>query len=516
MDIRESQQLAYDAYRAGNLHQAASLYAEILNLQPDDLNALFMLGLISAQTGNFRSAIGYFQTVIRINPSHTGAHYNLGNVYRDSGQIQEAFRCYQKVLHLNPRYAEAYVNLGFIFKLMGRTNEEFASYQKAVQINPDSAEAFFNLGHYFFEREEFDKALSCYEKVVNTKPEFVPAYIHSGLVLIIQGRYEEAATWYQKAITCNPDNATAHWHLSNVFLLTGRYEEGWREFEWFRKTGDHRNLQRTFPQPLWDGSDIEGLTILLHAEAGFGDTIQFIRYAPLVEQRGAKVIVESQKELTSLLQNTDGIHRVLSHGDQLPAFDIHCPLMSLPGIFGTTLENIPAKIPYLGAENTLVMEWRKRLQNDTSRLKIGLIWSGGGLPLKKSSSLDIFSPLQHLENVTFYSIQKGPPSEQAKNPPQGMKLIDYTDLLNNFSDTAALIENLDLVISVDTAVAHLAGALGKPVWTLVPFVPDWRWLLHRVDSPWYPGMRLFRQPALGDWETVITMIVDCVKQLHPE
>lgn len=516
MDIRKSQQAAHDAYLTGNLQQAAALYAEILNVQPDDLNALFMLGLISAQTGNFRSATGYFQAVIMKNPAHTGAHYNLGNVYRDSGQVREAFQCYQKVLQCDPKHVEAFVNLGFIFRLMGRPNEELASYRKAIQINPKSAEAFFNLGHYFFEREEFDRALSCYERVVNIKPEFTPAYIHSGLVLIIQGRYGEAATWYQKALTRNPDDATAHWHLSNVLLLTGRYEEGWREFEWFRKTGDHLNRQRTFPQPLWDGSDIEGLTILLHAEAGFGDTIQFIRYAPLVAQRGAKVIVESQKELTSLLQNIDGIHRVLSHGDQLPDFDIHCPLMSLPGIFGTTLENIPAEIPYLAAENSLVTEWRKRLQNDTSRLKIGLAWSGGGLPLKKSSSLDMFSPLQHLENVTFYSIQKGPPSAQAKNPPRGMKLIDHTDLLSDFSATAALIENLDLVISVDTAVAHLAGALGKSVWTLVPFVPDWRWLLHRQDSPWYPGMKLFRQPALGDWEPVIAVIADRVNRLQPE
>lgn len=513
MDIKEPQQEALESYQTGNLEQAAHIYADILKAEPDDPDSLFMLGLISAQTGNFTKAAEFFQEVIRINPSHVGAYYNLGNVYRDSNQIQEAFKCYQKVLQLDPQYVEAYINLGIIFRFMGRSNEEMSCYQKALQINPHSAEAFFNIGHYFFQREEFDRALSCYEKVTHLSPGYPHAYINSGLVLLIKGRYEEAAARYQKAIDLNPDDAISHWHLSNILLLTGNYEDGWKEFEWFRKTGDYIKRQRKFNQPLWDGSDIKGRTILLYAEAGFGDTIQFIRYAPLIARRGAKVIVESQNELTSLLQNIDGIHHVFSCGAKMPDFDIQCPLMSLPIIFGTRLENIPAQTPYLSADRRLAEKWRHRLQDNISRLKVGLIWSGGGMPLKKSTSLDIFAPLKQLEGIAFYSLQKGPHAGHAKNPPEGIRLTDYTDELHDFSETAALIANLDLVISVDTAVAHLAGAMGKPVWTLLPFVPDWRWLLDRKDSPWYPTMKLFRQPALGEWKSVISIIVEQLKKL---
>jgi Flp pilus assembly protein TadD len=512
MDIIESQQLAGEHYKTGNLHSAADMYEAILRLQPHDLTALFMLGLINAQTGNYAAAIDHLQHLIKMHPSHADAHYNLGNVYRDKGEIHEAFKHYQRTLQINPNYTEVYVNLGVIYRLLKRYEEEQAFYQKALQINPASAEAFFNLGHTFFEREAFDKALACYQKVVELSPNNVHAYMNLGLSLTIAKRFEEAVSCYRKALSLDPRNAFAHWHLSNVLLLLGNYTDGWQEFEWFREIGDDIQSRRTFSQPLWDGFDIRGFTILLHAEKGFGDTIQFIRYVPLVAQRGAKVIVECQKELTSLLRNIEGFQQVLSFGEKLPAFDVHCPLMSLPRIFNTTLENIPSLIPYLTADNTLRVKWHKRLQNDLTYLKIGLIWSGGGLPLKKSTSLDMFSPLAQLTGITFYSLQKGPPAGQAMNPPPGLSLVDFTNEIHDFSDTAALIQNLDLVISVDTAVAHLAGALGKPAWVLLPFLPDWRWLLNRDDSPWYPTMRLFRQPALGDWDSAITSIVNSLKQ----
>jgi hypothetical protein len=249
---------------------------------------------------------------------------------------------------------------------------------------------------------------------------------------------------------------------------------------------------------------------LLYAEQGLGDTIQFIRYAPLVAQRGADVIVYCQNELTSLIKDMDGIRQVISYGDPLPVFHIHSPLLRLPLIFGTTLENIPTKTPYISVNQALIHKWKEKVKNDTSQLKIGLVWAG--IPGHKndrnrSCSLDIFSPLANIHDTTFYSLQKGDAAEQAKSPPEGLKLVDYTEEIHDFSDTAALIENLDLVISVDTAVAHLSGALNKPVWTLLPFAPDWRWLLNRNDSPWYSTMRLFRQPSHGDWVSVISSVV---------
>jgi hypothetical protein len=248
---------------------------------------------------------------------------------------------------------------------------------------------------------------------------------------------------------------------------------------------------------------------LIYTEQGLGDAIQFIRYIPLVVQRGAKLIVECRKELASLFRNVSGVKQVIKAGEQLPAFDVYCPLLSLPLRFNTTLKTIPADIPYIKADAVLFQKWKNRLSDDNPKLKVGLVWAGRPtfkLSHLKECPLRMFSPLAQIKDITFYSLQKGNGSEQAKNPPEGMNLIDYTDEIQDFSDTAALIENLDLVISVDTSVAHLAGAMGKPVWTLLPFSPDWRWMLKREDSPWYPTMRLFRQPSHGDWKPVIERV----------
>jgi tetratricopeptide (TPR) repeat protein len=506
MNISEASKLAIKHYMSGNLKRASEIYLEVLRDRPDNTDALFMLGVMSAQKGNFNFAIECFLETININPAHIGAYYNLGNVYRDKGQINEAFKCYLKVIQLNPMHPEAYINLGIIHRAQRRFHEEIKCYQKAIQINPRSAEAFFNLGHAFFDKEQFDKALACYEKVIRLNPSFSHAYMNLGLVLRISGRQVEALSCYQKVIQINPDDAEAHWNLSNVLLLTGNFKPGWKEYMWLWKTEDYLKQRRLFSQPEWNGSDIKGRTILLYAEYGFGDTIQFIRFAPLVEKYGARVIVECQRELASLLQTSEGMQKVIPRGKDLPDCDIRCSLMMLPVLFDTSLETVPDKIPYLTANPALVEKWHKRLLYDNSKMKIGIVWSGVSTS-RKFCSLDTFAPLAQLEGISFYSLQKGEAVKETVNTPKGMQLYDYTDEINDFSDTAALIENLDLVISIDTSVAHLAGALGKPVWTLLPFVPDWRWLLNREDSPWYPTMKLFRQPSLGDWKNVIDKVL---------
>ncbi|MFZ5908194.1 MAG: tetratricopeptide repeat protein [Nitrospirota bacterium] len=512
MNVNELHQLAQDAYRAGNPQKSASLYGEILTMSPDNLPALFMLGLLSAQAGNYPGAIGYFKRVVGINPYHIDAHYNLGNVYRDSGNLREAFSCYQKVLQLNPLHAEAYVNIGIIFRFMGRPKEELASYQKAIQIKPDSAEAFFNLGHYFFEREDFDQALAWYEKAIQVDPHSDRACMNIALIVRIQGRHKDAIPYYRRAIEYNPDNAVAHWNLSNVLLLLGDFEAGWEEYLWLWKTEDAGEHRRNFPGPSWQGEDITGLTILLYSEHGFGDTVQFVRYAPLVACRGAKVILDCQPELVPLLKTVEGLQTVIPAGSKLPPYDLHCSLMKLPILFHTAAKNIPSAVPYIKADPVLIRKWADRLRNRRSKVTIGLTWAGSSTP-KKYCPLNDFSPLLQLDGVVFYSLQKGRSADQAKNLPDRIQLLDYTDDLHDFSDTAALIENLDLVISIDTSVAHVTGALGKPVWVLLPFVPDWRWMLGREDSPWYPTMSLFRQPALGDWGSVISLIVEQLKRL---
>ena len=326
-----------------------------------------------------------------------------------------------------------------------------------------------------------------------------------GIVQTIKGLYAEAISSYEKLVKLYPESAEAHWNMANLLLLTGNFRRGWEEYMWLWKTRDYMKQKRTFSQPSWTGSDIEGRTILLYSEYGFGDTIQFIRYAPLVAGRGATVVVECQKELTSLLQKSAGVFKVIPDGAPLPDFDLHCSLMMLPAIFNTTIADIPVKIPYLTAPAELSAKWRYKIRKDHSKIRIGLNWSGVSTR-KKFCSLDTFAPFAELAGVSFYSLQKGKTASEARIPPKGMKLYDFTREINDFSDTAALIDNLDLVISIDTSVAHLTGAMGKPIWTLLPFVPDWRWLLNREDSPWYPTMKLFRQPEPGDWDSVIFAI----------
>jgi len=300
-----------------------------------------------------------------------------------------------------------------------------------------------------------------------------------------------------------------HWNLALALLVQGHFPEGWEEYEWRWKTKGLLSPRQLLPQPLWDGRPLAGRAILLHAEQGLGDTIQFIRYLPLVAQRGGRVIVECQPELQRLVQAMTPDIPVLARGQPLPDFAFQCPLLSLPKALGTTLATIPATVPYLHADAQNVQMWRDRLAGHGSALKVGLIWAGNPHhknDRNRSVKLASLAPLAQVPGVQFYSLQKGAAAAQAKTPPPGMDLIDRTDDLQDFADTAAMIANLDLVIAVDTSVVHLAGALAKPVWTLLPYCPDWRWLLKRQDSPWYPTMRLFRQPEIGDWDSVIQQL----------
>jgi hypothetical protein len=324
----------------------------------------------------------------------------------------------------------------------------------------------------------------------------------------MRGELDEALSVCQRAIQLRPDHAGAHWNKSLVLLLKGDFAQGWAEYEWRWQSKDFRSPRRDFPQPQWRGEDPSGRTILLHAEQGFGDTIQFIRYAPLLAGRGARVIVECQPELQRLLGGVEGIQHLTARGEPLPPFDLHTPLLSLPLAWGTRVKTIPGNVPYIKPDPALVGAWRGRLAGD-SALKVGLVWAGS--PIRKddryrSLPLSSLAPLAGVKGVSFYSLQKGKATEQAQNPPPGMNLIDMTEEIKDFADTAALISHLDLVITVDTAVAHLAGAMAKRVWTMLEFVPAWRWLLNREDSPWYPTMRLFRQPAIRDWATVIRRV----------
>ncbi|MCG2720562.1 MAG: tetratricopeptide repeat-containing glycosyltransferase family protein [Thermodesulfovibrionales bacterium] len=479
-------------------------YRKALHLDPALVSAYYNMGSVFQEKGRFEEAIIYYRKALQLNPEFGDAWNSMGVILQGQGMLDESIMHYQKALEIDPNFADAYYNIGKALQQKGCLNEAVVNYQKALQLNPDSAEVHNNIGFCFHEKGQNDEALSHFQKAIDLNPEFAEAYYNLALNYHDKKMIKKAIEYYEKAIECKNDFVRAHWNMSCALLLSGDFERGWKEYEWRWKLKEHRGYRTTHTR--WDGSDIAGQTILLHAEQGFGDTIQFIRYAPLVAQRGARVIVQCPKELLPLIRKVKGIEQVLSKEGQMPKFDLQCPLLSLPLLFGTTLENIPCEIPYISADLSLFRNWRALLRSDSSMLKVGLVWSGrtkGKREHRRSCPLSFFSAFTQFDNIMFYSLQKGDGSEEAKMPPKGMRLIDCQEDLHDFSDTAALIANLDLIVSVDTAVAHLAGSLGKPVWTMLPFIPDWRWLLNRDDSPWYPTMRLFRQPSPGDWQSVI-------------
>jgi FKBP-type peptidyl-prolyl cis-trans isomerase 2 len=438
-----------------------------------------------------------------------------GNVFQDKGHIDEAISLYQQAIRLNPKHSGAFYNLGVAFQKLDQIDKAIVYYEIAIGLTQNLIEAHHNLGLAYKDKGHFDEAIICFQRVLQLQPNHANAYYNLGNTLVAKGHFQEALQCFLKAVEINPGHDDAYWSMGLIHLRLGNFEEGWKAYEKRWELTDVMVKPR-FEQPEWDGQEINGRTILLYAEQGFGDTIQFIRYVPFVAERGAKVIVECQQELVSLLTTTTGVSQIVAKGAPYPHFDIHYPLLSLPLIFGTTVGSIPSRIPYINTDPILVQKWRSKIESDNAPLKVGLVWAGNP-KLKfghsRSCSLGAFAPLADLDDVPFYSLQVGDASGQTKDAPAGMRLVDHTGEIKDFADTAALIQTLDLIISVDTAVAHLAGALGKPVWTLLPFVPDWRWMLERENSPWYPTMRLFRQPAPGDWESVIMSVKEALKEL---
>jgi hypothetical protein len=400
----------------------------------------------------------------------------MGNVLLELGEREQAVELFRRLVARQPDVAEAYSNLG---------NALLASSPGSGQSATDQTA----------------QAMAAFEQAIAIRPDYAPAYLNRGNAYVQHRRLKEAAEQYHKAIELAPDFHEARWNLALLRLLEGNYAQGWELYE-SRWDVKGKIFHRRFEQPLWDGSDLAGRRIVLHAEQGFGDSIQFVRYAPLVAARGAHVILYCPPELRRLFHSVKGVEQIFCGDESAPPFDIHCPLISLPRHFGTTLATIPGDVPYLFADAAAVDRWRKRLSEQPGKLKIGLAWSGSpgnSANRNRSTTLESFASLGSIPEVTFVSLQKGEAAAQAKTPPAGMRLLDWTDRLSDFAETAALIAALDLVISVETAVTHLAGALAKQTWVLLSYSADWRYLLDRPDSPWYPTMKLFRQTVRGDW-----------------
>ncbi|WOD17834.1 tetratricopeptide repeat protein [Paraburkholderia kirstenboschensis] len=489
----------------GHLDEATICYDQALQLQPDFADARNNFGVALQAQGALNEAVGQYRLAIASNPALVDAYLNLGTALGKLGRFAEALACYRDALRVDPASAEAHFNTGNAHNAQGEHEAAVASFERALALRPDYAEAHINLGSAIGKRGDYAGAESHYRRAVAIAPNPTNLVCLGGS-LGAQGRLDEEETFYREALTRDPHYADAHQNLAWLLLKRGDFKQGWAEFALRWRKSDYEAL--AVPGVTeWRGEPLKGRRLLIVGEQGFGDHFQFLRYARLLQERGATVDVCVREPLRSLVQRVPGVDCVFS-GKPETSYDFWVPMMSVPSCVGTELSTIPAELPYLFADDAKVKAWRKKLKKTGhANRRAGLVWAGSptfGNDRYRSMALADLHALARVANVDWYPLQKGPAHAQLAVAPQAFRAHDFSGELNDFEDTAALIMNLDLVIAVDTAVAHLAGALGKPVWLLLPANSDWRWLEERSDSPWYPGM----QKVLGEWAGVVGEIVN--------
>ncbi len=509
---------AVHQHQAGQLEAAEKIYRAILQKQPDQPDALHLLGLIAHQVGRNDEAVILIEKAIRNLPRNPHFYFNLGIISEARGDHAGAAKAYiqavqlksdhtaalKNLLRIHPNFAEAHFNLGNVLAQQGHCAEAIQCYQKAIEFKPDYAAAYNNLGSLIEQtHKDIETAYAHYQRAIAINDRFADAYNNLGVVCQTMGRYQEADAYYSKALVIDPQNADVRFKKAMLMLLQGDFDQGWREYEWRQKMPDWEVLYpHCHDMPQWDGSPFAGRRLFVHGEQGFGDTLQFMRYLPLVKARGGTVILEAKKPLLDLLQGFPGIDELAERAPDgrpgVPA-DLYTHLLSLPRIFATRPDSIPAVVAGLNLPVEKSDFWRARTA--CKAFKVGIVWAGSSTHLNdhnRSCPLQHFSRLTKLPGIRVFGLQKGTAAADAAS----WGIENYGELFADFSDTAGLLANLDLIISVDTAVAHLAATMGKPTWLILPFSPDWRWMLARKDSPWYPAIRIFRQPRTGDWEAL--------------
>ena len=496
--------------------EALSAFKRAAKIDPNHFDANFHLGNAHYANGNLSEASLVYKDLLKIKPDDPELLNCLGNIAADLGGPSEALDLYGQVLAINPKHIEAHNNRGIALVAMDSLDNAEKHFREAISLKADYAEGFSNLGNVFKLKAQFDESIPCYQKALAIQPHFPDALNNLASVTRDIGHLKEAIKLYRKSLN-QKDTADHHRDLSFALLADGQFDEGWREYEWRWKTKALLPQLRSFGKPRWQGEALEGSTLLIYAEQGFGDSLQFCRYVRMVRERGLKVILEVQPELKSLLGSLEDIEKVVSKGDALPDFDFHIPMLSLPLLFETQANQIPNNVPYISADKKAIEIWKEKLGPPQKDLRVGLVWAGSSrlqspdliaIDRQRSIRPEQFAPLLELDNIEFFSLQKN-----GLAAPDHFKLKNHMSACETFSDTAALIENLDLIISVDTAVVHLAGALGKKVWMLNRMNSCWRWFLGRDDSPWYPNLKLFRQTKQGDFDSVILRIRDELKNL---
>jgi len=528
----------------GELPAALESYRRALGLDPAMVPTHFNFGLVARELGRLDEALASFEQVVRFEPAHAAAWCNRGNVLAAMNRSGEALTSYERALAIDPRHVESLVNRsnalaalerweealagldaalalrpgdpdavfnrGNVLKSLTRWEEALAAYELALTLRPGCAAAYFNRGVIEQELQQWTAALQSYDQAIAVQPDYAQVHSNRGNVLRELGQCQAAIASYDRALALDPDYADAHWNRGIAALLSGDFATGWAEYEWRWRCASGALIApaRSLAASRWSGAEpLANRTILVHHEQGLGDALQFCRYVSLLAQAGAHTVLETPQSLASLLAALDGVGRIVPVGADLPACDYHCPLMSLPLAFGTDLASVPAPRRYLAGPAARVAAWQARL-GERREPRIGLVWSGNTGPhTARNRAVPLAQLLEFLPpGFRYLSLQKDPSAADALGLRNDARITDCSADLLDFSDTAALCECLDLLISIDTSVAHLGGALGRPTWILLQFSPDWRWLLGREDSPWYPSVRLFRQTRFADWEPVLQKV----------
>ena len=527
------------SYQCGDPDEAVILVSKAVQLHPNDPEIHNNLGIILNNLSHFDAAIEHFDQALKLRPNYPEALNNKGNALLGQDALENSQDCYQRAISLAPNYAQARANLGAVLmkmehhesaktvlesvlnmapndpnvlsnysatlKDLGKYEEALSAANKALSIDPNHFQAINNRGLALQCLNKLADAEASFNAVLRIQPKYAEAYMNLGLTLLLQNRLDDAVEALNHGIEIEPQHPELHLNLGLALLQKGDFLNGWEEYEWRWKMPNFRAFAPHLKAPMWSGEEFRGQTLHIHAEQGFGDTLQFARYVPLVAKSGSKVIFECPKSLSSLFENAGGWEDISIVSEAPIACDAHIPLLSLPRILKTSLETIPADIPYLSATPQSRKEWTDRIGGDCL-LKVGLVWKGSHRHERdawRSPGISGLKQLLDVPGVHWVSLQKDDEIEDLKSEGVSEGIVVLGNSFRNFSDTAAALANLDLVISPDTAVAHLAGALGIPVWVLIPHASDWRWLCDRSDSPWYPTMKLWRQPSAGNWQSVI-------------
>ena len=503
----------------GDEDAAINCYLKTIELNPRNLDAYNNLGMVYTAKEMFDDAIACYQKALEINSGYPEIYNNLGSVFFEINEIEQSIKCYEKAIELNPNYTQAYFNIGNAYK--GNDNfvrkidnpehldKAVSYYQKAIELMPDFAAVYINLGKVYFYKGDTDKELNCYQKALELKPDSAQIYNNIGNIYKDKGLIKEAIPYFEKSIELNPNSVDVYSNLAISYLALQDFEKGWHNYQWrLHDSQVYKARISGIKQPLWDGSSLDGKTIYVYYEQGFGDTVNFVRYLPVLHSMGAKVLFKPQKELEKLLHQSDIKAEIIDNStpDESLTFDTHIPLMSIPYLLKANAENIPLSDKYLKADPEKVKFYKENYFNNDS-FKLGINWQCRNFDhvdvFRSIPHLSYFYPLARLDGVKIYSFQKGCGTDHLVDIPEGIEVVNLGDTFDDFSDTAAALENLDLLISVDTSVPHVAGALGIPTWILLQYVPDWRWFQASNNTPWYDSVKLFRQKQINNWQEVV-------------